>query len=391
MQGLQQHGWSIGGNLRVDYRWNIGSDVDRFRTAAVWFGLLLAVLTILEIFTSSGKAFWLFQTDGRQNFGLMASVIDRLGAMTDAERERYLDYCEYWTCPPDDPYIVAQGHNVYSPFYHITDPRALELLHYVHLLVIVLFTVGFCTRVTGVLTWLAALAYIQRNPLTLFGQDTMMNLCMVYLILSPCGAVWSVDWLIARYRAGRAALRGGERPPDAGPRHLISAGFAIRLLQVHYCFMYMSAGLAKLKGEAWWNGTAPFSCMTNPEFCPLHMSYYRDLLVWLCQDSNRWLWEGYMSATTVFTLFTEIGFPFLVWTRMRPVMLTCAILLHTGIALNMGLVVFSLFMFILACNLLGMLPYSFTVTSHIIVTFAFAAMIFIGVTTVAFVRHVQGR
>jgi len=31
--------------------------------------------------------------------------------------------------------------------------------------------------------------------------------------------------------------------------------------------------------------------------------------------------------------------------------------------------VFSLFMFVLFCNMLGMLPYSFTVTSHIIVTF----------------------
>ena len=31
--------------------------------------------------------------------------------------------------------------------------------------------------------------------------------------------------------------------------------------------------------------------------------------------------------------------------------------------------IFSLFMFVLFCNMFGMLPYSFTVTSHIIVTF----------------------
>ncbi len=49
--------------------------------------------------------------------------------------------------------------------------------------------------------------------------------------------------------------------------------------------------------------------------------------------------------------------------------------------------VFTLFMFILLCNLLGMFPYSFTVTSHIIVTFALALTIFIGITTVGFVRH----
>ena len=52
--------------------------------------------------------------------------------------------------------------------------------------------------------------------------------------------------------------------------------------------------------------------------------------------------------------------------------------------------VFSLFMFVLFCNMLGMLPYSFTVTSHIIVTFALAAVIFIGVTIIGFVNHGVG-
>lgn len=52
--------------------------------------------------------------------------------------------------------------------------------------------------------------------------------------------------------------------------------------------------------------------------------------------------------------------------------------------------VFSIFMFILACNLLGMLPYSFTVTSHIVVTFALAAMVFLVVTIIGFARHGLG-
>jgi F-type H+-transporting ATPase subunit a len=49
--------------------------------------------------------------------------------------------------------------------------------------------------------------------------------------------------------------------------------------------------------------------------------------------------------------------------------------------------VFSLFMFILFGNMLGMVPYSFTFTSHIIVTFAMAIVVFIGVTILGFVRH----
>lgn len=49
--------------------------------------------------------------------------------------------------------------------------------------------------------------------------------------------------------------------------------------------------------------------------------------------------------------------------------------------------VFTLFMFVLFSNFLGLIPYSFTVTSHIIVTFALAATVFIGVTIIGFVKH----
>jgi F-type H+-transporting ATPase subunit a len=49
--------------------------------------------------------------------------------------------------------------------------------------------------------------------------------------------------------------------------------------------------------------------------------------------------------------------------------------------------VFSLFMFILFGNLLGLVPYSFTFTGQIIVTFALAALVFIGVTIIGLVRH----
>jgi len=49
--------------------------------------------------------------------------------------------------------------------------------------------------------------------------------------------------------------------------------------------------------------------------------------------------------------------------------------------------VFTIFMFVLIGNMVGMLPYSFTFTSHIIVTFALAAIVFIGVTILGFAKH----
>ncbi len=54
-------------------------------------------------------------------------------------------------------------------------------------------------------------------------------------------------------------------------------------------------------------------------------------------------------------------------------------------------IIFSLFVFILMCNLLGMIPGAFTVTSHIIVTFALAAFVFIGVTLIAIFKHGIGK
>ena len=47
----------------------------------------------------------------------------------------------------------------------------------------------------------------------------------------------------------------------------------------------------------------------------------------------------------------------------------------------------TLFLFILFCNVLGLVPYSFTPTSHIIVTFAMAIVVFTGVTVIGFAKH----
>jgi F-type H+-transporting ATPase subunit a len=46
--------------------------------------------------------------------------------------------------------------------------------------------------------------------------------------------------------------------------------------------------------------------------------------------------------------------------------------------------IFTVFIFVLSCNLVGILPYGFTVTSHVIVTFALSMVVFIYVTIVGF-------
>ena len=49
--------------------------------------------------------------------------------------------------------------------------------------------------------------------------------------------------------------------------------------------------------------------------------------------------------------------------------------------------VFSLFMFILAVNLIGLLPYAFTVTSHIIITVSLSLLVFFTVIIYGFWKH----
>ena len=49
--------------------------------------------------------------------------------------------------------------------------------------------------------------------------------------------------------------------------------------------------------------------------------------------------------------------------------------------------IFTLFIFILFANMQGLIPKTFTVTSHVIVTFALAAVVFVGVTIIGIVKH----
>ena len=265
---------------------------------------------------------------------------------TEAEREHRIEYLRYWG--QEYQYAERHGTPVFSIWFHISDPWEMRVAHGLILVVMLLFTVGLFTRVTSVLTWLAAASYLHRNPQVLFGQDTMMNILLVYLMIANCGAALSVDRVIARYRAVRASLKrcGRIDEPTAAflrlPPPSPSSHFAQRLLQVHFCFIYMAAGLSKLKGGSWWSAEAMWQTLVNPEFTMIHFEWYQHLV--RAVFSSRPLYAVAAAGGVAFTLFTEIGLPFLVWTRLRPWMLICGFLLHFGVGVFMGLLVFSLFM-----------------------------------------------
>lgn len=272
-----------------------------------------------------------------------------------AEREKRVAYLEYWNVDPAK--VHQSGHAIFSIWFHVTDPLGMAIAQAVILVVMFLFTVGFCTRVTAVLTWLAAVSYIHRSQQVLFGMDTMSNILLIYLTIGNSGAALSVDRLIARYRAARASLRRtgtidpGTRAFLDAPPPSATAGFALRLIQVHFCFIYMSSGLSKLKGGSWWNANAFWEVMANPEFTMIRYPWYEELL----RFGTEWkpLFYGFTTASVWFTLALEISLPFLVWTRMRPWVVAAALTLHAGIGVLMGLNVFELLMMVL---LLSYLP-----------------------------------
>ncbi|HEV3146790.1 MAG TPA: hypothetical protein VGZ47_23085 [Gemmataceae bacterium] len=269
-----------------------------------------------------------------------------------AERKEVLDYFDRWTLDPRK--ADSRGTYLWSVWDHVTNPTAMLVIHFAFLTAMVLFTLGLFTRTTAVISWLALLCYVHRAGYVLFGMDVMMNICMIYLMIAPCGAAYSLDRWLAKRRAlaelERLKQTGGDANAIeaflAGPAPSISANFATRLLQVHFCFIYTASGLAKLKGNAWWNHNALWGTLANPEFSPTIFGPYRWLLVQLSQ--HRWLWELSMSAGVLFTLMLEISFVFLIWRpRLRPYIVAAAIVFHTGIAIFMGLNVFSLFMMVL--------------------------------------------
>jgi len=271
------------------------------------------------------------------------------------EREKWLDYLNYWNA--DRRVVYRTGNVGFSVWFHVTDPTQMALVHAGIIVLIVLFTVGLFTRVTSVLVWVACVGYIHRTQQVLFGMDTMMNILLFYLMIGNSGAALSIDRVIARYRAARASLRrSGTIDPNtraflACPQPSVGAGFALRLLQIHVCFIYAAAGFSKLKGASWWSGQAFWDVAVNPEFTPLNYAWYESTLRWIAQHKP--IYHAICTLGVWFTLAVEISLPFLVWTKLRWLILLLATAMHAAIGVMMGLNLFELLMIVM---FLGFMP-----------------------------------
>jgi hypothetical protein len=218
-----------------------------------------------------------------------------------------------------------------SIWFYIQDPTAIWVLHSCFLAALVCYTVGLGSRVANVIVWVFHVSYSQRGVTLWFGMDAVLVMLLFYQMWGPTGATLSLDRWIRRQWIARQALRAGQPVHTAlALRPSWAANISIRLIQIHMCVIYACSGLAKLQGNMWWNGWATWMTISMPEFELISMR-------WLAYLPD-WFIEAFTWIATYGTLFLEIGFPFLIWSRTwRPVILFGVVMLHAGIGVFMGL------------------------------------------------------
>jgi Vitamin K-dependent gamma-carboxylase len=232
-------------------------------------------------------------------------------------------------------YLAEHTPHAWSFWFYVPD-RWLVPAWACCLLVVFLFAIGFASRITAVLAWAIAISTVRRAPVALFGFDYMIATWSFYLAaFGASGQALSVDHFLGTRRTRPRSTSPGTR--SYGPAPSISANLTLRALQLHLAFIYGAAGLSKLMGTEWWNGTAIQMIMLTPEF-------RRFDLVWLAA------YPGLLSIATHAGLFLEIAYPVVIWVRkLRPLLLASVILLHVGNDFMLGLTEFGLTM--IAANL----------------------------------------
>ncbi len=227
-------------------------------------------------------------------------------------------------------YLVEWAPGAWSFWLYVPD-RWLTVVWALCLVVIALFTVGYASRLTAVLAWTITISTVRRAPVALFGFDYMIATWTFYLAaFGASGQALSLDRLLRRCRYRSTA--GNPAAVHEKPAASILANITVRMIQLHLCLIYGSAGLSKLMSMEWWNGTAMEMLILTPEFRRID-------LVWLTA------YPLLLNLATHCGLFLEITYPVLVWNaKLRPLVIALAIVLHLGIDLLLGLTEFGLAM-----------------------------------------------
>jgi predicted GIY-YIG superfamily endonuclease len=225
------------------------------------------------------------------------------------------------------------GDSAWTYLWSVESAAMLRLHQIVAVLAGLAVCLGFLTRLTVPLAWWMTLMVCHRMTGFLFGLDQVVMMLAMYLIPTCSGCLWSVDARLAQ--SGLLERLPGWKAwlfPSRDPRSSVS--LATRLMQIHLCIVYLFGGLAKLRGEMWWDGSAMWFSAAAYEYQSLD-------LTWLGR------FPTVAAIVTHVTIFWETFYCFLIWNRRwRPVMLATAVAVHGGIALFLGMITFGSMMLV---------------------------------------------
>ena len=184
-----------------------------------------------------------------------------------------------------------------------------------------LLLIGCATRYAAILAWLLSMSFANANPNLDNAGDTIRVILQLYLMMCPCGAVWSVDaWWTTRAANRKARAEG---VPPQGPVYVHP--WAIRLVFVQMIFIYCMNGVYKLFGPTWLDGYSLYYVLGDAALTRFSQVQW-PLPLWLTR------------LMTWSVLAWEVTFPVMVlWPWSRRITLVFGVLFHLGIFATMEL------------------------------------------------------
>ncbi|PRY52489.1 vitamin K-dependent gamma-carboxylase-like protein [Knoellia remsis] len=214
---------------------------------------------------------------------------------------------------------------LYSTF---RDGAGFEAVYHVGMLAALAVTLGVGGRLGLAVHYLLIWSLYATNPLVLDGGDNLVMILGLVLLLTRC-----YDRLtVVRLFRGRGTQRSV--PPVATIAH----NTGVLLVAAQICIVYLMAGLYKVQGRLWQDGTALYYVLRVPEF------------TWPGVTEHLFRFEWLLVLGAYATVWLSIYFPLLVLVRRTRLWAVLAMsVFHVSIAALMGLTSFALIM--IACDL----------------------------------------